>query len=250
MGQIGFKNQSPSHAADLSPLIYWSEHPQGAFWVSSVSCSSKLWTLSCWLWEMFHAGQQEVVKLGSLLNCDIIKDAPETAVKLNLKMGPESQFSQFPLSRLGGRSARASPTRPTSAHGATLAATASSSPWRWWTRVWVAPFNTDYRVIGPLRLQLSPARRPYQMPMCVPGRDPHNWVQPGGGQVLWPYWSWQGEAFLQMMIQWACLSAKLVFHCPVRRIWRERVSATAASALCVKTTESMNELSGYAVAVQ
>lgn len=93
MGQTGLKNQSPSHAADPSPLIYRAAHPQEAIWVSSVSCSSKLWTLSCWLWEMFHTGQKDVVKLGSLLNCGMIKDAPdvaETADKLNLKMGTYS----------------------------------------------------------------------------------------------------------------------------------------------------------------
>lgn len=60
-------------------------------------------------------------------------------------------------------------------------------------------------------------------------------------------------AAMMMMIQPAWLSAKPVFVRPVGGgFWLESLSAAAAAArtLCVKTTESMNELSGWAGAAQ
>lgn len=57
---------------------------------------------------------------------------------------------------------------------------------------------------------------------------------------------------MMMMIQPAWLSAKTGLRAACRRrIWLESLSAAAAaSTLCVKTTESMNELSGWAGAAQ
>lgn len=38
--------------------------------------------------------------------------------------------------------------------------------------------------------------------MCfITGRDSGDWFQPRGGQILQPYWSWQGKTTLQIMIQ-------------------------------------------------
>lgn len=137
-------------------------------------------------------------------------------------MGPEAEWNRFFPSHLGGQFAPVSPTRAASAHGATLAAKANSSPWRWWTRAWVIDSPPSFRIYRgckvPLRVARVDSSSPglNKIPMFIPGRDPCDWVQPGGGQVLRPYWSWQGETFLQMMIQRAWLSAKLVFLCPVR----------------------------------
>lgn len=163
---------------------------------------------------MFHNRQ-------SLLNCSTIK-APWCR---GTRRPVESQ-ARFPPSRLGGQSAPASPTRAASAHGATPAATANSSLWSWWTRAWV------------IRWALRRHQRPSaldrdRIPTFIPGRDPCDWVQPRGGQVLRPYRSWQGETFLQMMIQRAWLSAKLVFLCPVSGGFGWRVFQQQLPVLCV-----------------
>lgn len=49
-------------------------------------------------------------------------------------------------------------------------------------------------------IQVSLAPGPGKIPTFIPGRDPRHRVQPGGGQVLQPYRSWQGEPFLQTTI--------------------------------------------------
>lgn len=76
-----------------------------------------------------------------------------------------------------------------------------------------------------------------KIPPFIPGRDPSDRLQPGGGQVLQPYWSWQGETFLQMMmvmmIQPAWLSAKLVFVRPVGGGFGWRAFQQQLPVLCV-----------------
>lgn len=132
--------------------------------------------------KMFHVGQQEA-ELPPLLSCSIIKHVgpkpPLSSVSsvsprwtIRARVSNKSSIRTWSNSRGDGK-----------LFTVELVDESVSAPPPSY------PLNIHYLVspVGPLRLQLSSARDPNPIPMFFPGRDPHDCVQPRGGQVLQPY---------------------------------------------------------------
>lgn len=141
------------------------------------------------------------------------------------RLVPQSALHIEPLTGLclvGGPSAPVSPTRAASAPGATLAAMANSSPWRSWTRAWVFHcssllfFLNNLQYIGwNVILTCSTSFTKF---VCVFFQGEIRVT--GFNQEVDKFFSLIEVGKVRRSSRWwfstSWLSAKTVFHCPVK----------------------------------